>query len=292
MLDSMMNQLEMQMRTALTEFVATAHTQLEGALAEIDKERTKGLAIVVEQRAKAIACVDARRTELERDMEAMHKHKEQQEGRVELNIGGYRFETSVQTLRRVPGTFFDAYFSGLHAQDACADGSIFVYRDGDLFGHVLEFMRDGVVSVAEQDDRPSVSLLRRLKREFSFFCIELYAEKAWGMGHADLFDTLIATAKRMEGVEEERENVEDEEILEDEIEEKEVDNEQDSMTQGLRNQTWCDATGETGSQWCNQCQEGDKQLDDVYKCGATVRYRDHPNFLRSFSSLAPDRRYV
>jgi hypothetical protein len=228
--------------------VATARTHLEGALAEVDRERVKGLAIVAEQRAKAIACV-ARRTELERDVEAMHTHKEQQEGRVELNIGGIRFETSVQTLRRVPGTFFDAYFSGMYAQDLCRDGSIFVDRDGELFGHVLEFIRDGVVSVAEQDDRPRVGLLRRLKREFSFFSIELYAERA---GHADLFDTLIATARRMEGVVEEPENVEDEdepekdEILEDkdepekdaemdekeeeESEENQEDNEVDNMT--------------------------------------------------------------
>jgi hypothetical protein len=55
----------------------------------------------------------------------MHKHKEAQEGRVELNIVGYHFETSVQTLRRVPRTFFDAYFSGRYAQDVCDDGSIF-----------------------------------------------------------------------------------------------------------------------------------------------------------------------
>jgi hypothetical protein len=42
----------------------------------------------------------------------MQNHKEAQEGSVELNIGGYHLETSVQTLRRVPHTFFDAYFSG------------------------------------------------------------------------------------------------------------------------------------------------------------------------------------
>jgi hypothetical protein len=34
-------------------------------------------------------------------------------------------------------------------------------------------MRDGVVSVAEPGARPSVSLLRALKREFGFYCIEL-----------------------------------------------------------------------------------------------------------------------
>jgi hypothetical protein len=107
----------------------------------------------------------------------MHKHKEAQEGRVLLNIGGYRFETSVQTLRRVPHTFFDAYFSGRYAQDVCNDGSIFVNRCGEHFGHVLEYMRDGVVLVAEADARPSVSLLRALKREFGFYCIELCAEE-------------------------------------------------------------------------------------------------------------------
>jgi hypothetical protein len=96
-----------------------------------------------------------------------------QEGRVELNIGGHRFETSVQALRRVPHTFFDAYFSGRYAQDVCNDGSIFVDRDGEHFGHILEYMRDGHMSVAEAGARPSVSLLRALKREFGFYCIEL-----------------------------------------------------------------------------------------------------------------------
>jgi hypothetical protein len=106
----------------------------------------------------------------------MYTHKEAQEGRVELNIGGYHFHTSVQTLRRIPHTFFDAYFSGRYAQDVCNDGSIFVDRDGGHFCHVLEYMRDGVVSVAEPGLCPSVSLLRALKREFGFYCIELCAE--------------------------------------------------------------------------------------------------------------------
>jgi hypothetical protein len=107
----------------------------------------------------------------------MQQHKEAQEARVELNIGGCRFETSVQALRRVPHTFFDAYFSGRYAQDVCDDGSIFVDRDGEHFGHVLQYMRDGVVSVAEPGACPSVSLLYALKREFGFYCIELVAEQ-------------------------------------------------------------------------------------------------------------------
>jgi hypothetical protein len=84
----------------------------------------------------------------------------------------------VQTLRRVPYTFFDAYFSGRYAQNVCNDGSIFVDRDGQHFGHVLEYMRDGVVSVAEPGVHLSISLLRSLKREFGFYCIELSTEQA------------------------------------------------------------------------------------------------------------------
>jgi hypothetical protein len=38
-------------------------------------------------------------------------------------------------------------------------------------------MRDGVVSVAEAGAGPSVSLLRLLKREFGFYCIELCVEQ-------------------------------------------------------------------------------------------------------------------
>jgi hypothetical protein len=60
----------------------------------------------------------------------------------------------------------------------CNDGSIFVDRDGVHFWHILEFMRDGVVSVAEPGARPIISLLRALKREFGFYCIELTAEQA------------------------------------------------------------------------------------------------------------------
>jgi hypothetical protein len=60
----------------------------------------------------------------------------------------------------------------------CRDGSIFVDRDGEHFGHVLEYMRDGYVSVAEPGACPSVSLLRALKREFDFYCIEVVSEQA------------------------------------------------------------------------------------------------------------------
>jgi hypothetical protein len=145
MFDAMLSQLETDLRAALstcvTGLAATARVQLENAHVDVAKDRAQGLAEVAEERAKALAEADARRADLGREVAAMHKHKESQEGCVELNIGGYRFETSVHTLRRVPHTFFNAYFSGRYAQDVCADGSIFVDRDGKHFGHVLEYRR-------------------------------------------------------------------------------------------------------------------------------------------------------
>jgi N-acetylneuraminic acid mutarotase len=165
MLDALEKELRATLNATVKTFVATARTRLESAVAEVAKERAKGLAIVAKERA-----------DLGREREALQKHAEAQEGRVELNIGGCRFQTSVQTLRRIPQTFFDAYFSGRYVQDVCEDGSIFVDRDGEHFGHVLQYMRDGVVSVAEPGARPGVSLLRVLKREFGFYCIEPVAE--------------------------------------------------------------------------------------------------------------------
>jgi hypothetical protein len=172
--------LETAMESVLTKVrgvLEEAEQQRLNALVEVAEERAKGLNEVADERDKGLAEVDMRRAELHREVATMQMHQAAHEGRVELNIGGFRFETSVQTLRRIPHTFFDAYFSGRYAQDVCSDSSIFVDRDGTHFGHVLGYMRDGVVSVAEPGARPSVSLLRALKREFGFYCIELCAEQ-------------------------------------------------------------------------------------------------------------------
>jgi hypothetical protein len=101
MFDSMLATLEEDLRadfkTALAGLITTARTRLEGALADVAKERAKGLAEVAKQKE-----------DLHCEIDALQKHAAQQQGHVEFNFGGYRFETSVQTLRRVPYTFFDA----------------------------------------------------------------------------------------------------------------------------------------------------------------------------------------
>jgi hypothetical protein len=91
-------------------------TKVRDVLEEAEQWHTEGLVEIAEERAKGLAEVDAKRTaglaeddasreELRREIAAMHRHTEAQEGRVELNIGGYCFETSLETLSRVPHTF-------------------------------------------------------------------------------------------------------------------------------------------------------------------------------------------
>jgi hypothetical protein len=202
-LAAMRREMRPLLETAMEGVLTKARGVLEEAeqwraegLAEVAEERAKGLAEVDAERATGIVEVETRRAELHREVATMHKHKEAQEGHV-LNIGGYRYETSVQTLRRLPHTFFDAYSSGRHAQEVCADGSIFIDRDGEHFGQVLQYLRDGVVSVAEEDaSELDVSLFRWLKREFGFYCIELKAEQqdmAFVAGGADANNTPRAT---------------------------------------------------------------------------------------------------
>ena len=49
-------------------------------------------------------------------------------------MGVVRYETH---------TAFDAYFSGRYAMDTLEGGRVFIDRDGRLFVHVLEYLRDG-----------------------------------------------------------------------------------------------------------------------------------------------------
>jgi hypothetical protein len=66
-------------------------------------------------------------------------------------------------------------------------------------------MRDDMVSVAEAGARPSVSLLRALKREFAYYCIELAAEEpaepeqletAYVMGGCEEGDNMSSSMER------------------------------------------------------------------------------------------------
>ena len=62
-------------------------------------------------------------------------------GHVVLNVGGMRFETTVDTLCSFSGSFFAKMFGGSYDTRAEPDGSYFIDRSGEHFGQVLNFMR-------------------------------------------------------------------------------------------------------------------------------------------------------
>jgi hypothetical protein len=93
--------------------------------------------------------------------------------RILLNIGGSRFETSRDTLLRVPGTLFYWFCTGRLTIELGDDGSIFFDRDPSHFKHILAFLQDGTLAVAGPTDRPSVGLLLYLRREFSYYGIRV-----------------------------------------------------------------------------------------------------------------------
>lgn len=67
---------------------------------------------------------------------------------IELDVGGVRFKSSVSTLQSVPESMLGAMFSGRFELSKQADGSFFIDRDGRLFGHVLNWLRDRTLPVA------------------------------------------------------------------------------------------------------------------------------------------------
>jgi hypothetical protein len=188
---------------ALDDNVYELRTELEEIVEEVAEERANGLAEVARERAKGLAEDAKVRAALARDLAAMQKQQEEQQSRIVLDIGGFRYTTSVQTLRRIPGTFFDAYFSGRYTMDRREDGSVFIDRDGEHFGQVLEYMRDGIESLAERETSAlDVGMLQRLKQEFDFYCIDVVEEHdvAYVIGGFSKPKTTLASGERFDDV--------------------------------------------------------------------------------------------
>uniref|UniRef100_A0A914VI91 BTB domain-containing protein n=1 Tax=Plectus sambesii TaxID=2011161 RepID=A0A914VI91_9BILA len=94
---------------------------------------------------------------------------------VTLNVGGKEFVTFFGTLANCHSPYFEYMFqvdriSGgiiINYQNIILDRNkrVFIDRDGDLFGYILNYFRDGKRTVLPEDS----STLRRLVREAEFF---------------------------------------------------------------------------------------------------------------------------
>ncbi|XP_049709378.1 BTB/POZ domain-containing protein KCTD4 [Elephas maximus indicus] len=66
-----------------------------------------------------------------------------------LNVGGYLYITQKQTLTKYPDTFLEGIVNGKILCPFDADGHYFIDRDGLLFRHVLNFLRNGELLLPE-----------------------------------------------------------------------------------------------------------------------------------------------
>lgn len=70
---------------------------------------------------------------------------------VKLNVGGQLFSTSLQTLKKDPGSMLHAMFSERFDTKPAEDGTYFIDRDGTHFRYILNYLRTGRLLVP--DDR-------------------------------------------------------------------------------------------------------------------------------------------
>lgn len=95
-------------------------------------------------------------------------------GIIQLNVGGIMYTTSLSTLSRIPGSFFDSMFSGRHGIASIDASSVrhaearapssspeayFIDRDGKYFRHILNYLRCGTVVSLPPDDVGKVSAI-------------------------------------------------------------------------------------------------------------------------------------
>jgi len=73
-------------------------------------------------------------------------------GRVKLNVGGVKYETTLTTLTADGDeSMLGSMFSGRHALVTNDDGEVFLDRDGTHFGLILNVLRDTCVEVLMKD---------------------------------------------------------------------------------------------------------------------------------------------
>ncbi|CAB9498535.1 SH3KBP1-binding protein 1 [Seminavis robusta] len=115
---------------------------------------------------------------------------------VKLDVGGYTFKTSRDTLCRIPDSHLAAMFSGRHATGPLQDddGSFFIDRDGRHFHHVLNFLRSG--SAVTLPEGPAAKA--ELAVEADFYGLDDLV-KAINMPKIDISETVpLGTLKQWE----------------------------------------------------------------------------------------------
>lgn len=102
------------------------------------------------------------------------QHQQQSSERVELNVGGEVFMTTVSTLTSVKDTVFSVIFSGQFDIERDTQGRIFFDRDGIVFRWILNFLRNRNTF---ELPRANPLLLSQIYAEADFFQVKPLVDK-------------------------------------------------------------------------------------------------------------------
>ena len=86
---------------------------------------------------------------------------------IQLNVGGHRFTTSLQTLTKDPNSMLAAMFSGKFEMKPTDDGAFFIDRDGTHFRFILNYLRNGELILPE-----GATFVKELEAEAKFYQIQ------------------------------------------------------------------------------------------------------------------------
>ena len=92
---------------------------------------------------------------------------------VKLNVGGQVYSTSRATLTKYSSSMLATMFSDRQAGCLVKDkgGTVFIDRDGHLFGHVLEWLRTGHVRLCKAEEQEALCV------EADYFLLEELSHK-------------------------------------------------------------------------------------------------------------------
>ena len=123
------------------------------------------------------ANVDRERQQLESQKQVVMENLERFKGRIKLNVGGTKLETTLSTLTRYPDSMLGTMFSGREGIEVPVDddGYVFIDRDGTHFRAILNFLRSGKITFPK--DKQECELL---KEEMRYYMLEPYIPQASG----------------------------------------------------------------------------------------------------------------
>jgi hypothetical protein len=116
--------------------------------------------------------LEAERERLKREVAEIDVIRQEWGSLIKLNVGGRTYTTSKTTLTRYDDSLLGRMFSGRHDLATDEEGRVFVDRNGELFEHVLDFLREGTAWVAPED----TTLMIRLEKEFDYFQLPFNVE--------------------------------------------------------------------------------------------------------------------